>query len=160
MIEKLDENVRDYEIELQNLSYSEIEEKENDSFTINGNHLNELSGLINEKIKIADTFTHYIIEKCNPIHINILRKFVEEYEKKVEQIKEGNFDIDDIENLKMLTVSINLLFGIDVSYYTILYKIYSESKISDICNYFYKNINYELNYDNFCTVIRGKGLNK
>lgn len=160
MIEKLQENVNEYEIELQNLSDREIEKKEFDSFTINGNHLNELTGIINEKIKIADTFTHFIIEKCKPNQVNIIRKFVEEYEKKVELLKIDGFNIEDIEMLQMVTVSIDLLFGIDVSYYTALSKMYSEERIYNVCNYFYENINYELSYEELCNAIKRKGLGK
>ena len=36
MIENFQENIKEYEIELQNLSESEIQLKEIDSFTING----------------------------------------------------------------------------------------------------------------------------
>ena len=57
MIENFQENIKEYEIELQNLSESEIQLKEIDSFTINGKQLSELTGIINEKIKISDTFT-------------------------------------------------------------------------------------------------------
>ena len=61
MIKELLENVEEYKIELQYLSDAEIERKEFHSFTINEKQLSELTGMINEKIKIADTFTHYII---------------------------------------------------------------------------------------------------
>lgn len=160
MIEKLQENIEEYEMELQNLSDSEIQKKEIDSFTINGKHLSELTGIINEKIKISDTFTHYIIEKCKPSQINTLRRFIEEYERKVELLKIGEFDFEDIELLKMVTVSIELLFGIDVSYYISLSKMYSESKMYNVYNYFYDNLDYELNYEDLCTVIKRKGFGK
>jgi hypothetical protein len=142
------------------LSESEIQLKEIDSFTINGKQLSELTGIINEKIKISDTFTFYILERCKPSQVKVLRRFVEEYEKKVELLKNGDFTLEDIELLKMVTVSIDLLFRIDVSYYNSLFVMYQESKIYNVCNYFEDNIDYELNYDDLCKVIKGKGLGK
>ena len=153
MIKELLENVEEYKIELQYLSDAEIERKEFDSFTINGKQLSELTGMINEKIKIADTFTHYIIEKCNPSQVNVLRKFIEEYETRVELLKNGELNLEDIEKLRMVTVSIELLFGIDVSYYTSLKQMFLEATIYDVCNYFYENINYELKYEDLCDLL-------
>lgn len=160
MIEKLEETIQDYEAELQNLSDSELEIKENDSFTINGHRLDEVPGIVNEKIKIADTFTHYVIERCKPNHVNILRRFVEEYERQVELLKNGMLSIEEIEMLKMVTVSIDLLFGIDVSYYTVLSRMYSESRINKIYNYFAENIDYSLDYNELCISIKRKGYGK
>lgn len=160
MIEKLEEIIQDYEVELQDLSDDELRIKENDSFTINGKLLDEIPGIVNEKIKIADTFTHYIIEKCKPSHVNILRRFVEDYERQVELLKSGMLGINEIEILKMITVAIDLLFGIDVSYYTVLSRMYSESRIDKIYNYFNENIDYSLDYNELCTAIKRKGYGK
>ncbi len=160
MIEKLEEIIQDYEVELQDLSDDELRIKENDSFTINGKLLDEIPGIVNEKIKIADTFTHYIIEKCKPSHVNILRRFVEDYERQVELLKSGMLGINEIEMLKMITVAIDLLFGIDVSYYTVLSRMYSESRIDKIYNYFNENIDYSLDYNELCTAIKRKGYGK
>lgn len=158
MIEQLQENIEEYEMELGILTNSEIQKKEIASFTINGKHLNELTGLINEKIKISYAFSHNIIEKCHPKQINILRKFIEEYERRVELLKISKFNLEDIELLKKVTVLIDLLFDIDVSYYTTLENLYHESKIYDVYNYFCDNIDYELNYEELCTIIKGKGF--
>ena len=160
MIEKLEEIIQDYEVELQDLSDDELRIKENDSFTINGKLLDEIPGIVNEKLKIADTFTHYIIEKCKPSHVNILRRFVEDYERQVELLKSDMLGINEIEMLKMITVAIDLLFGIDVSYYTVLSRMYSESRIDKIYNYFNENIDYSLDYNELCTAIKRKGYGK
>jgi len=160
MIEKLEETIQDYEVELQDLSDDELEIKENDSFTINGNRLSQIPGIVNEKIKITDTFTHYIIERCNPSHVNILRRFVEDYERQVELLKSRMLGSEEVEQLKMVTVAIDLLFGIDVSYYTVLSRMFSESKIDRIYNYFNENINYNLSYNELCTAIKRKGYGK
>ena len=158
MIEKLEETIKDYEEELKGLTTKEINEKEDKCFTINGNRLNEIAGIINEKIKISDTFTRYIIERCAPNQINTLRNLVENYERQVELFKEGL--ITDIESLKMTTVSINLLFGMDVSYYSTLQTMYSKSIVNNIYNYFSECIDKELNYIDLQEIIHGKGFDK
>lgn len=160
MIEKLKDTISDYREELQDLSYEEIKYKEEASFTINGYQLNEITGLVNEKIKIADTFTHYIIEKCKPSHANVLRRFVEEYEKQVDLFKNGLLDEEELENLKMVTVAIDLLFEIDVSYYTKLREMYIEATIEKMYDFFEENIDHELNYGNLCMVLNKKGYDR
>lgn len=160
MINKFLEIVADYQIELQDMSNDELYLKELHSFSINGSHLNQLTGLINEKIKIADTFSHYIVEICEPKQIKILRRIVEEYEYRIEQFKISEFDIDEFEMLKKVTVSIDLLFGIDVSYYVTLSNIFSESIIYDVQKYFVDNIDYEITYDELTKILRGKGYVK
>jgi hypothetical protein len=157
MIEELKEKIFDYKEELRYLSYEEIEQMEEDSFIINDNRFNELSGLINERIKISDTFTHYIIERCRPKHANILRRFVEEYEKQVDLFKNGLLDREEIENLKMVTIAIDLLFGIDVSYYTKLNEMFHNGNIQMIYYYFVNNIDYGLSYSAICEVLNKKG---
>ena len=157
MIERLKDTIYDYGEELRDLSYEEIEKKQKDSFTINANQLNDIAGLVNEKIKIADTFTHYIIEKCKPSHANILRRFVEDYERQIDLLKNGFLDEEELENLKMVTVAIDLLFEIDVSYYTKLREMFIEATIEKMYDYFEKNIDYELNYGDLCIVLNKKG---
>jgi len=157
MIEKLENTIQEYQTELQELTYDEIEKKEEDSFTINGIRLDEIAGIVNEKIKIADTFTHYIIEKCKPNQVKILRKFVEEYERKVELLKSGMLNFEEVEELKNITIAIDLLFGIDVSYYTLLSTMFSDMKIDRIYNYFSENINYNLNYEGLRSSLEMKG---
>ena len=157
MIEKLENTILEYQTELQELTYDEIEKKEEDSFTINGIRLEEIAGILNEKIKIADTFTNYIIEKCKPNQVKILRKFVEEYERKVELLKSGILNFEEVEELKNITIAIDLLFGIDVSYYTLLSTMFSDMKIDRIYNYFSENINYNLNYEGLRSSLEMKG---
>jgi len=157
MIEKLENTIQEYQTELQELTYDEIEKKEEDSFTINGIRLDEIAGIVNEKIKIADTFTHYIIEKCKPNQVKILRKFIEEYERKIDLLKSGMLNFDEIDELKNITVAIDLLFGIDVSYYTLLSSMFSDMKIDRIYNYFSENINYNLNYEELRSSLEMKG---
>jgi len=106
MIEKLENTIIEYQTELQELTYDEIEKKEEDSFTINGIRLDEIAGIVNEKIKIADTFTHYIIEKCKPNQVKILRKFIEEYERKIDLLKSGMLNFDE---MSVKELSYNLL---------------------------------------------------
>jgi len=157
MIEKLENTIQEYQTELQELTYDEIEKKEEDSFTINGIRLDEIAGIVNEKIKIADTFTHYIIERCKPNQVKILRKFIEEYERKIDLLKSGMLNFDEIDELKNITVAIDLLFGIDVSYYTLLSSMFSDMKIDRIYNYFSENINYNLNYEELRSSLEMKG---
>jgi len=157
MIEKLENTIIEYQTELQELTYDEIEKKEEDSFTINGIRLDEIAGIVNEKIKIADTFTHYIIERCKPNQVKILRKFIEEYERKIDLLKSGMLNFDEIDELKNITVAIDLLFGIDVSYYTLLSSMFSDMKIDRIYNYFSENINYNLNYEELRSSLEMKG---
>lgn len=160
MIERLKDTILDYGEELSALSNEEIEKKQEESFTINGYHLNEIAGLVNEKIKIADTFTHYIIEKCKPSYANNLRRFVEEYERQIDLFKNGYLDEGELENLKNITVAIDLLFEIDVSYYTNLKEMYLESTIGKLYDYFEENIDHKLNYDNLCIILNKKGYDR
>ena len=46
MIEKLENTIIEYQTELQELTYDEIEKKEEDSFTINGIRLEEIAGTL------------------------------------------------------------------------------------------------------------------
>ena len=160
MIERLKDTILDYREELGTLSYEEIEKKQLDSFTINSYQLSEIAGLVNEKIKIADTFTRYIIEKCKPSHTNNLRRFVEEYERQVDLFKNGFLDESELENLKNVTVAIDLLFEIDVSYYINLSEMYLESTIVKMFDYFEANIDYELNYAILCMILNKKGYDR
>ena len=158
MIDKLEDIVNDYELELQKLTPEEIITKENDSFRVSGEVLSPITRLINEKIKISDTFTHYIIEKCNPAHVKILRKFIEEYENSVECLRDCAYYSNGAEMIEMITISINLLFGMDISYYQTLSQLFSESRVDNICNYFYENIDSELTVDGLFYAIKSNGL--
>lgn len=160
MIENLEETIHDYDMELQSLREEEIIQKEYDSFTINGNHLKFITGIINEKIKIADTFSHYTIEKCNPKYVSILRKLIEEYEGQIEQIKSSDISPDQIDIVIQITISLDLLLGVDVSFYTVLAKMYHDYTIEKVYDYFHDNIDYELTYESLSDVITGRGYRK
>jgi len=86
--------------------------------------------------------------------------FVEDYERQVELLKSRMLGSEEVEQLKMVTVAIDLLFGIDVSYYTVLSRMFLESKIVIIYNYFNENIDYNLNDNELCTAIKRKGYGK
>ena len=60
----------------------------------------------------------------------------------------------------MVTVAIDLLFEIDVSYYTKLREMYIETTIEKMYDYFEENIDHELNYDNLCIVLKKKGYDR
>ena len=162
MIERLRESIYEYFYEFTNPSVSidSLAVIENDAFTINGNKLDNMAGITNERIKISETFTHYIIEKCDPKHVNILRRFVEDYERQVELAKNDMFSYDALEQLKEVTVTIDLLFGIDVSYCTKLHQMFMEGKESSIIEYFSENIDHELSYYDLCTALNKGGFRR
>jgi len=66
-------------------------------------------------------------------------------------------NFEEVEELKNITIAIDLLFGIDVSYYTLLSTMFSDMKIDRIYNYFSENINYNLNYEGLRSSLEMKG---
>ena len=157
MIKSLDRSIKSYERELSKLNETEIYQREYNSFCFNGEHLHEIPGMINEKIKISDTFTHYIIERCDPRHVSSLRRFVEEYEERVSYLAETRSEDVDTYGLKETTVAINLLFDMDISYYSVLVQMMYESKLERVRDYFKENIGQGLTYEGLCNAINRKG---
>ena len=160
MIERFEQNIEDYKEELDNLSDNELLVKERHSFMRDGKPLNELEAIRNEKIKISKTFTRYIIERCKPSQVNPLRRLVESYEQRIDSLKKNRIDINELENLKKMTVVIDLLFGIDISYYFALEELYRNSKIYDIFEYISELIDYKINFDNIYQMIQTKGYGR
>ena len=113
--------------------------------------------LINERIKVSDTFTHYIIERCKPSEVTPLRKLVEEYEKHVAIIKDNGLSGEDYNDIRDITVLLDVLFGIDVTYSSNLYRLILDGKMEKVADYLDKNIAYELSYDSLLSVIKGTG---
>ena len=106
--------------------------------------LSDRTRLINEKIKISNMFSRYIIERCKPSEVNPLRRLVEEYEYKVGLYKDGLAEEDDFSDLKDMTAFIDILFGMDTPYYDSVYEIVNsedlEKLIDCVAN---KDYNYE-----------------
>lgn len=93
---------------------------------INDNFIesDDLSFLYNEKEKISNAFTYSIIERCDSSEVYSLRKFIEEYEREVYNILNVEHKVND--RIKKKTVFIDLLFGIDISYFTTFRKMFDK----------------------------------
>jgi len=154
MIEKLRELVIEYETEILESSYDIILQKEQSTLK----NLNERTFLLNEKIKISDTFTHYVIERCKPSEVSPLRHLVEEYEEQIELFKDNYLDSEEYIMLRNITVVLDLLLGIDISYYSNLYELINQDKIEELIDYFEQNISFRLSYDDIYAIIKGRRL--
>ena len=160
MIERFKQNIEDYRVELNNLLDNELLVKERNSFMRNGKPLNELAAIRNERMKISKTFSRYIIERCKPSQVNPLRRLVESYEERIDLLKKNEIDFDELESLKKMTVVLDLLFDIDVSYYFALEKLYRNSQIYDIYSYISDCIDQEISFDNIYEMIQVKGYGR
>lgn len=94
--------------------------------------LNDRTKLIAEKIKIANIFSRYIIERCRPSEVSSLRKFIEDYEYRVEVFRENGLDEESFTSLQDMTAFIDMLFGMDTPYYESVYNIVYSDGLSDI----------------------------
>lgn len=153
MIDNFRELILSYVEEYQAYSASEILSNEIKSTS----GFNSRTVLINERIKVSDTFTHYIIERCKPSEVTPLRKLVEEYEKYVAIIKDSELSGEHYDDIKNVTVVLDILFGIDVTYSSNLYELIQEEKIDKIADYLEENFGYELSYDSLINIINGYG---
>lgn len=114
MIRTFLETLESYRDDLETLTMEEFEEL---------GDLNDRTRLINEKIKISNMFSRYIIERCKPSEVNPLRRLVEEYEYRVGVYKDGMSEEKDFSDLKNMTAFIDILFGMDTPYYDSVYEI-------------------------------------
>ena len=114
MIKTFLETLESYRDDLETLTREEFEEL---------GDLNDRTRLINEKIKISNMFSRYIIERCKPSEVNPLRRLVEEYEYRVGVYKDGILEEKDFSDLKNMTAFIDILFGMDTPYYDSVYEI-------------------------------------
>lgn len=153
MIENFRDMLLSYEEEYQNMTDSEIYIDEVQAI----GKLSPRTILINERIKISDTFTHYIIERCKPSEVTPLRRLVEGYEKSIAIIKDSDLNSDDYYDARNITVVLDVLFGIDVTYSSNLYYLIQEGKMEKVSDYLEREMLYDLSYDNLMSIIKGYG---
>ena len=151
MLDNFKDILLSYEEEYKNFSESEIL---HDEFQSVGK-FNPRTILINERIKVSDTFTHYIIERCKPSEVTPLRRLVEEYEKNVAIIKDNELSGEEYFDVRNMTVVLDVLFGIDVTYSSNLYMLIQEGKMDKVSNYLERYMTYDLSFESVMSVIKG-----
>lgn len=148
MIKTFLETLESYRDDLETLTRSEFEEL---------GDLNDRTRLINEKIKISNMFSRYIIERCKPSEVNPLRRLVEEYEYRVGVYKDGILEEKDFSDLKNMTAFIDILFGMDTPYYDSVYEIVNGENLEKLIECV-ENSDYR--YETIETYInKGRGKN-
>lgn len=158
MINEFNNSIREYYYELSSLTPDEIRKRETDSISLNGVTLYELPALINEKLKINSSFSDYVIETIPPHETNRLRRLIEDYNERI-TLYLDNQEYDNLVDLKRLTISIELLFGIDVSFLETLATMYQDDKMEKL--YEYINQNEEISLSGIDEVInRNHGRSK
>lgn len=115
-------------------------------------NLSDRTILIREKIKIANMFSRYIIERCKPSEVNSLRRLVEDYEYRVEVCADDVEIGEGFPDLKNMTAFIDMLFGMDTPYYESVYNIVYNERLDDIISYV---SNGEYNYETILSYIKG-----
>lgn len=148
MIKTFLETLESYRDDLETLTREEFEEL---------GDLNDRTRLINEKIKISNMFSRYIIERCKPSEVNPLRRLVEEYEYRVGVYKDGMSEEKDFSDLKNMTAFIDILFGMDTPYYDSVYEIVNGENLEKLIECV-ENSDYR--YETIETYInKGRGKN-
>ena len=149
MINTFLETLESYRDDLSTLTRIEFEEL---------GDLNDRTRLINEKIKISNMFSRYIIERCKPSEVNPLRRLVEEYEYRVGVYKDEMSEEKDFSDLKNMTAFIDILFGMDTPYYDSAYEIINGENLDKIIDCV-ANMDYD--YETIQSyIIKGKGRGK
>ncbi len=143
MLNEFINSVNDYIKELSSLSPEDINEKEREATSINGLKLEDLPMLVNEKIKIISSFSEYVIELIPPSSTNTYRRLIDDYNKII-TIFISNPNYEHYDEIKNLTVALELILGIDVSFYNILANMFYEGKINSLYEYMRDNKNISL----------------
>lgn len=143
MLNEFINSVNDYIKELSSLSPEDINEKEREATSINGLKLEDLPMLVNEKIKIISSFSEYVIELIPPSSTNTYRRLIDDYNKII-TIFISNPNYEHYDEIKKLTVALELILGIDVSFYNILANMFYEGKINSLYEYMRDNKNISL----------------
>lgn len=129
--------------EIQGLTEKAISSLEEESFTVKGKRLNEVASLINEKIKIYEISYQYILEKCERRHVSTLRQITDKFLNYIDM----SIEKEEYEIAKRLIVIFDLMFGIDISYYVTLKKLYENGLLEEICDYIINEIDNGISFD-------------